>query len=94
MRQFYSLINDRASKHIPDDRPFKEAFPNYTDWCVIWYRVAEEIRDDFLQEGLTESAATIESIIRESLSSAWHDKDRHIIVKQLKHDYKLAVDTL
>lgn len=90
----YKLINQRAEQHIPKDKKFTEAFSNYTDWCVIWYRVAEEIRDEFLQEGLAESAATMDTIIRENLFSAWHDKDRHIILKQLKHDYKLAVDSI
>lgn len=94
MRKLYDLINARASTYIPDDIPFKEAFPDYTDWCVIWYREAESLRAEFAQEGLMETAHAVADIIQDNLSSAWHDKDRHIILNKLTHDYKLAIDTL
>lgn len=94
MRQFYDMINDRASLHIPDGVPFKEAFPDYTDWCVIWYREAEALHAEFAQEGLMETARAITALIQDNLASAWHDRDRHVILSKLEHDYNFVVDTV
>lgn len=87
MDTIYKFINQRAEQHIPKDIPFPDAFPDYTDWCVIWYRVAEDIRDEFLQDGLTESAAVVEAIILKNLGSSWHNTDRDVILAELKHNY-------
>lgn len=81
------IINNRAKAHIPDDRSFKEAFPDYTDWYIIWYKEAEKLSMEFAAQGLPDTARAVIDIIQDNLSSSWHDEDRYIILANLTNTY-------
>ena len=56
---YYDEIHQRAVKSfsyefVPD---------NYDKWCDHWFVTAEALRDEFAAEGLTVTAAHVQSLI-------------------------------
>lgn len=60
-------ITERAEQRIPIDFDHTKTNGDYSRWYIIWFETAIKIRDEFIAEGLVESAKATQQIINDNL---------------------------
>lgn len=79
-RSLLGMITDKATKSFPGDLLTGCGITSKTDWdenwplwVKHWFKVAEAQKQAFIEEGLTETAKAVDTIIEDQ--KRYHQKD-------------------